>query len=153
MDKLVIGLLGAVAGLATAGSAQATTSPAANPAEGVNSVASYAELLDPIPNAVETLKADDAARPMMEGVQQADYDGGYNRGYGGYNRGYRGEYGPGHGYQHHHHHHHRYGDRYGYYHRPGPSYHHHHHHRYERHYRSRNEFIGIPGVGGFVVGR
>ncbi len=151
MDKLVIGLLGAVAGLATAGSAQAMTSPAANPAEGVTTAASYAELLDPIPNAVETLKADDAARaaqPTMEGVQQADYDG--------YNRGYRGGYGREYGYQHHHHHnHYRYGERYGSYHRPGPSYHHHHHHhhRYDNRYRGRNEFIGIPGVGGFVVGR
>ena len=147
MDKLVIGLLGAFAGLATAGSAQAATAPTPNPAEGLNNAVSYAELLEPVPNAVDLLKADDAARAMQQskdGVQQVDYYGGYE---GGYHRGYDRGYAP--RYEHHHHHH--YGERYGYY-RRGPSQHHHHHHHYDR-YRGRNDFIGIPGVGGFVVGR
>ena len=143
MDKLVVGLLGAFAGLATAGSTQAATAPAASPAGGLTNVASYADLLEPVPNAVELLKADDAARAMQhpaDDVQQIDYRGGY---YGGYDRGYGPRY-------EHHHHHHNYGERYGYY-RRGPYNHHHHHHH--QNYRGRNDFIGIPGVGGFVVGR
>jgi hypothetical protein len=97
MDKTIIGLLSGASALALIGGAQAApapTGPAVQPAS------SFAELLDPIPNAVELLNAEnqhaasDAAtveRPM----ELAQY------------------------YHHHHHHHH-------YHHR----HHHHHHHHY-----------------------
>jgi len=124
MDKKIAGLLGAVAGLATMGAAQAATQPAANPSEALQA-SSYADLLAPIPNAAAVLRADDAARAeapasgAMEGIQvvQAYYP------YQPY-------------YRHHHHHHHRYTRRY--------SHHHHHHH---------GVLVGVPGAGAVVIGR
>lgn len=59
MDKRIAGLLGAVAGLATVGAAQAAIDPAA-----VMSLqpAAYADLLTPIVHPIALLQADDAAR-------------------------------------------------------------------------------------------
>jgi len=59
MDKKVAALLGAVAGIATIGAAQASPEPASPP---TSPVKSYAELLAPIANPVDQLRADDAAR-------------------------------------------------------------------------------------------
>jgi hypothetical protein len=59
MDRKISGLLGAVAGFAMVGAAQASpepTSPPTTPAR------SYAELLGPIANPIEQLQADNAAR-------------------------------------------------------------------------------------------
>lgn len=93
MDKKIAGLLGAVAGIATIVSAQAAT-PSAAPA-----ALSYADLLAPIPDAVEQLKAADAARAQPQNEQVAQYyNGYYGYGYTGYNSGY--------GFRRHHHHHH-----------------------------------------------
>jgi hypothetical protein len=80
MDKKIAGLLGAAAALATVGGANATEVPG-NPAVAVTS---YRELLNPVVNAREALKADDAqlARESAEGVEVAQIG-------------------------HHHHHHHR----------------------------------------------
>ncbi len=133
MDKKIAGLLGAVAGLAAMGSAQAAIDPAPGPSEAPQP-SSYADLLAPIPDAVALLKADDAARAQQpapetaEGVQlaQSYYYPPYSYPY--YN------------YHHHHHHHHSYYRRY--------SHHHHHHH----HHHHNNAFFGIPGVGGVVIG-
>jgi hypothetical protein len=113
MDKRFAGLLGGVAALALAGSAQAAIAPATQPQAG-----SYADLLAPIPNATQQLKAEIAAQAQAPaaGTELAQYYGYY-------------------GYYHHHHHHHHF---HRYWH-----HHHHHHHR---------AFIGIPGVGGVVVG-
>ena len=110
MDKKIAALLGAVAGVATMGSAQAATGPAANGSEALQA-SSYADLLAPVPNAVEALKADDAARAQETAaeVQLAQY---YPYPYPYYR--YR------------HHHHHAYSRRYRYHH------HHHHHHGYWR---------------------
>ena len=84
----------------------------------------YADLLAPVPNAVEMLKIDDAVRQRSSvpegGVQLADY----------------GYYDP--PAYHHHHHHHHYRDNRAYYRRD----HHHHHH---------SSYVGIPGVGGVIV--
>jgi hypothetical protein len=129
MDKKIAGLLGAVAGLATVSSAQAAISPAPNPSEALQA-SSYADLLAPIPNAVTLLKADDAARaqqPAAKAVDDIQLAQGYY-----------------HHHHHHHHHHHsyRYGPPYPYY-RHGYHHHHHHHH---------GAFIGVPGIGGVVVG-
>ena len=58
MDKKTLGLLGAVAGLAAAGSAHAANAPVPNPAEALQA-SSYADLLAPVQNAAALLKADD----------------------------------------------------------------------------------------------
>src|SRR5580692_3576972 len=56
MDKKIAGLLGAAAALATIGGANATEVQGNAP----NSAASYRDLLNPVPKALEALKADDA---------------------------------------------------------------------------------------------
>jgi hypothetical protein len=61
MDKRIAGLLGAAAALASMDAAQAATPAAPGPADTMR-VASYAELLAPIPNAVALLIANDAVR-------------------------------------------------------------------------------------------
>ena len=123
MDKKIAGLLGAVAGLATVSSAQASTGPAQNATEGPQA-SSYADLLAPIPNAVELLKADNAARAQNIELAQWNY---YYPYYSYTPYPYR--------YYHHHHHHHHH----------AYAHHHHHHHH-------NSAFIGIPGVGGAVIG-
>lgn len=72
MDKKIAGLLGAVAGLATMGAANAAVQGPASP---LPAAASYAELLSPVSNASEVLIADDAARMQQgeAGVQLAQY--------------------------------------------------------------------------------
>jgi hypothetical protein len=81
MDKKIAGLLGAAAALTTVGGAHATTVRLAEPP------ATYRDLLEPVPNAVALLKADDAARAEQPParVQLAQF------------------------YHHHHHHHHHHG--------------------------------------------
>jgi hypothetical protein len=104
MGKTSVGLLGAVASLATMGAAQAATPPAVNPAEALQA-ASYAELLRPVPNATELVKADSAVRAQermnQRNVQTIEY------------------YNGGRPVAHHHHHHHHAAARH----------HHHHHHQ------------------------
>jgi hypothetical protein len=78
MQKAMTGLLGAVAALGALGAAQAAPTP--NP-EASLKVSSFAELLEPIPDAAVRLKAMDEAQ-SSEGTVQLAY--------------------------HHHHHHHRY---------------------------------------------
>lgn len=127
MDKKTAGLIGAIAGLATIGAAQATTTPAVASSTALQA-SSYADLLEPISNASELLKADNAMRMQDPGAsssgrfQLADWGR------------YEGNY-------HHHHHHHRYANDYGYYRRN--DHHHHHHHN--------NTWVGVPGVGGVSI--
>jgi hypothetical protein len=110
METKIAGLLGAVAALSTMGTAQATPAPAPADALQVNS---YADLLEPIPNAVALLQAVDEQAPAKSAdanVQVAQY----------------------HHHHHHHHHHHGY-RRYG----PivvVPRYRHHHHHHHHHHH-------------------
>jgi hypothetical protein len=122
MDKKIVGAIGAIAGLATLDSAAQAT-PAAAPTQPTGAQ-SFAELLDPIPNAVAALRAADiAARAAHEQavedrageVQVAEHHHHHRRYF-----------------RHHHHHHHRViirapGLRIGV--RRG-HHHHHHHHRY-----------------------
>lgn len=127
MDKKMAGVVGAVAGLATIGSGQAAT--AAPQRSDALQASSYADLLAPISNAAELLKAEDAARVEEQSgdVKLVQY--------------YPHPYPPPYYYpyyHHHHHHHHHHHSYYRYYH------HHHHHHHH-------NAFIGIPGVGGVVI--
>jgi hypothetical protein len=94
LDKKLAGLLGAVAALGTIGTAQASTAPAPTDVLAANS---YAELLQPIPDASARLKALDEqqrAGTKEGGIQLA--------------------------YRHHHHHHHHYRRRHHHH-------HHHHH--------------------------
>jgi hypothetical protein len=103
MQKKITGLLGAgaVATLGAFGAAQAAPAPATNDMLTANS---FAELLEPIPNAAAVLKTADESGSSLsaEGnIQLAQY---YHH--------------------HHHHHHHHYRRRYHHHH------HHHHHHRY-----------------------
>ncbi len=124
MDKKIAALLGAAAAVATVGGAQAATQPAAGSSPNLQA-SSYADLLTPVPNAVEQLEADNAVRaqiPADTGVKLAQ------------------------DYHHHHHHHHdtviikRH-----------RRHHHHHHHHHRHHHHHHGAFIGIPGVGGVVV--
>jgi hypothetical protein len=132
MEKKIAGLLGAVATLGALNAAQAAPTPAPSDVLRANS---FAELLEPIPNAAALLKAVDESRPNPaadENVQLAQYY-----------------------YHHHHHHHHhhsfypRYGYGPGYGYEPGYGYgpgvvvvpgyrryyHHHHHHHHHSFYR------------------
>lgn len=108
MDKKIAGLLGAAAAVATVGGANATEAPGTpqNPAT------SYRELLNPVPNAVAALKADDTQRTnsSQPDVKLAQY--------------------------HHHHHHHHHGHYYAPRVRIVPPRHYHHHHHHHHHHHS-----------------
>jgi hypothetical protein len=114
MDKKIAGLLGAVAALGTLNGAQAAPTPAPSDVLQANS---YADLLEPIPNAGKVLQALDEqtpAKPAEANVQLAQY------------------------YYHHHHHHHHH--HHGYWRRGAVIvvphrrwYHHHHHHHHHHH--------------------
>src|SRR6185312_1083876 len=67
MDKKISGLLGAVAGLATMGSANAAVYD--TPAAPLPAATSYAELLGPVDNAPALLVADDDARMQQSDVR------------------------------------------------------------------------------------
>lgn len=119
MDKKIAGLLGAVAALGGLNAAQAA--PAQDPTE-ILRANSFAELLEPIPNAAELLRAvDEAQQPAEATVQEAQY----------------------YPYYHHHHHHHHHHAFYPRYYAPygGPvivvpryrRYYHHHHHHHHHH--------------------
>jgi hypothetical protein len=119
MDKKIAGLLGAMASIGALNSAQAA--PTLNPTD-ILRANSFAELLEPIPDASARLKAVEEAQAQDTdaNVQLAQY------------------------YYHHHHHHHHHGF-YPRYDEPEvvivpryrrPYYHHHHHHHsfYRRDY-------------------
>jgi hypothetical protein len=107
MDKRIAGLLGAAAAL-TAMTAAAQANSAQN--SELAPATSYRDLLDPIPNAVPVLKADDArlSQRSAEEVAQVSVQ-------------------LGHHHHHHHHHHHGVVVRLGPHH---PRHHHHHHHHH-----------------------
>jgi len=106
VDKSVLGLLGGASALAlvSGGAASAAASHACE-ASGLKPAQSFAELLDPIPNAVITLRAqEETGNAGSEPLQLAQY---YY-----------------YGYPHHHHHHHHH----------WRHHHHHHHHHHHQHY-------------------
>jgi hypothetical protein len=124
MEKKIAGLLGAVATLGAMNASQAAQ-PASPVPSDVLRANSFADLLEPIPNAGSVLQAIDESAPAQsaEGkVQLAQY------------------------YHHHHHHHHHH---HGYYRRgydydgygprvivvPRYRHHHHHHHHHHSFYR------------------
>jgi hypothetical protein len=98
MDKRLAGLLGAAAALTTMASAQAAPVSSTELAPAT----SYRDLLDPVPNAVPMLKADNARLTETPATEVAQV-----------------VIGVGH---HHHHHHHA---------RRHPHHHHHHHHHHD----------------------
>ncbi len=133
MDKKIAGLLGAVAGLATMSTAQASTGPASDPAEPLQA-SSYADLLAPISNPAAALQADNEVRAnAAERLNEVELAQAYYTPYYSPPYSYPYRY-PAYNYHHHHHHHHHH----------AYAHHHHHHHN--------NAFIGIPGIGGVVVG-
>jgi hypothetical protein len=93
LDKKMAGLLGAVAALGTLGTAQATPAPT-----DVLAANSYAELLQPVPDASARLKALDEHQSTAPGGRPIQL-----------------------AYHHHHHHHHHHRRRHHHH-------HHHHHH-------------------------
>jgi hypothetical protein len=106
MDKKILGALGAFSALATMDPAQAMTA-AAPDASRIMQARSFAELLQPIPNAIAALQAVDheQAKLAKEGdVKVAQW------------------------FRYHHHHHHHHHHRWWRYH------HHHHHHHHRRWY-------------------
>ena len=123
MDKMIAGLLGAMAGAAGIVPAHAAT--AAPLAPDTTNVMSYADLLAPVPNAQAALRADDTAKAAaraneMAGVQMVQYyyyygqpaPYGYPTPYG------EGQYIPYpnqeyYSHHHHHHHHHHHNQDYG----------------------------------------
>jgi hypothetical protein len=106
MDKRLAGLLGATAALTAVCGAQAATTAQSN---GAAPAANYRELLDPVPNALAALMADEAqAKRPARGETQLAY---HHHHHGWWRRRYH----------HHHHHHHHWWRRY---------HHHHHHHDY-----------------------
>lgn len=125
MDKKIAGLLGAVATLGTFGSVGAAPAPAPTDVLQANS---YADLLEPIPNAGALLQAIDEAAPPKAGdnVQLAQF------------------------YYHHHHHHHHHHSFYRrrYYEYDAPvvvvpryrRYYHHHHHHHHHHSFYRRDY-------------
>jgi hypothetical protein len=119
MDKTLAALLGAVGALASAGSAPAAAHATEQPANQTDilQVASYAELLRPIPNAVERLRlleqTEDTPPQAADGAPLA----------------YTVQY-----YRHHHHHHHH--------HRYARHHHHHHHHHHNDLARVLNHVLG-----------
>jgi hypothetical protein len=100
MEKRVAGLLGAVAAIGALTTAQAAPAPASEP--DVLQANSYADLLQPIPNAVATLKVIDERAPAASAEARVQFAQAHH---------------------HHHHHHHHHGRRHRHHH-----HHHHHHH-------------------------
>jgi hypothetical protein len=123
MKKKAAGLVGAVSALAPVA---AGATPAVKTLSELMAPSSYAELLQPIPNASQLLRDAASTQPAQRpDTQLAQYYGDsyyyppYNYYYGRRGR-----------YHHHHHHHNNYGWGSGW----GPYYHHHHHHHHHDYY-------------------
>ncbi|HZV04629.1 MAG TPA: hypothetical protein VE999_06035 [Gemmataceae bacterium] len=105
MDKKIVGLMGAVTATALTAPQGAQAMPAQP--ENIMQISSYAQLLDPIPNAAQVLQAvDSSASQNPARIQKTQYY-----------------------YHHHHHHHHHHWWRHFFYH-----HHHHHHHHFFYHH-------------------
>jgi hypothetical protein len=111
MDKKIAGLLGAAAAFVTVGGVQA----AALDSNAGNAAPTYRDLLNPVPNAVEALKSDDASRASAPGTEKLEVA--------------QVIIGVGHHHHHHHHHHARAHVRI-----LPPVHRHHHHHHHNTYY-------------------
>jgi hypothetical protein len=112
LDKTIMGLLGGASALALLGGSPASAASSVDDVNLLQPARSFAELLEPIPDAEKVLRAENARsndpavseeRPMV--VAQ---------------------------YYHHHHHHHHYHHHY--------HHHHHHHHYYHHHYHHHHNY-------------
>ncbi len=101
-----MGLLGGASALALLGGSQASAAPAVDEVNVLRPALSFAELLDPIPNAEKVLRAEDERTATVASEEKPMVMAQY--------------------YHHHHHHHH-------YYHHHH-HHHYHHHHYYYHHY-------------------
>jgi hypothetical protein len=112
MDKKIAGLLGAAAALATVGSVNAASANGA-PGNAPAAATSYRDLLNPVANPLEALKADDArlASTPADATKLAQVSIGV-------------------GVPHHHHHHHHHHVVPQVHVRVAPPHHHHHHHHH-----------------------
>lgn len=120
MNKIV-GIVGAVSGLAALDSAQTAGLETPN-ATGLTAAKSYAELLEPIPNALAVLRAVDAAEAARS-VQEAETDAAVMQ------------------VQYHHHHHHNRWRHHHHHNRWWRRHHHHHHNRWRRHHH-HSQYLG-----------
>jgi hypothetical protein len=106
LDKTLIGLISGASALALLGGAQASSAPPVDEVNMLQPARSFAELLDPIPNAEKVLRAEDektaADTTEEKPIVVAEY------------------------YHHHHHYHHHY-----HHHHHHHYYHHHYHHHYD----------------------
>jgi hypothetical protein len=117
MDKKIAGLLGAVATLGAFNTAQAATPPSPAPSD-VLRANSFADLLEPIPDAAKLLQAIDESAPARpENVTLAQLIV------------------VGRDHHHHHHHHHAYRPRIVVVPPRFRHHHHHHHHHHHSYYR------------------
>jgi hypothetical protein len=118
MERKTAGLLGALAGLTAMGGGTALAATDTTLPPEPLQITSYSDLLRPIPNAVELLKAHNAAfqeqarsaPPVAEGAPLTQVHDNY--------------------YHHHHHH-----------------YYHHHHHHHHHHHDGGVIVVPLPGVG------
>jgi hypothetical protein len=113
LDKTIIGLLSGASALALLGGVQASPASPLDEANMLQPARSFAELLDPIPNAENVLRAEneraaDAAILEEKPMVLAEY--------------------------YHHHHHHRHYHHH-YYHHHHHHYHHHYHHHHHHHHQ------------------
>lgn len=127
MEKKIAGLLGAVATLGAFNAAQAAPTPSPAPSDMLRAN-SFADLLQPIPNAAALLRAVDESGPSSsadENIQLAQF------------------------YHHHHHHHHHHAWRRYYDYDDAPRviivpryrrYYHHHHHHHHHHSFYRRDY-------------
>src|SRR6478672_9471382 len=104
MDKKIVGLVGAISGLMSLSTAQATAVPPTETA--LPSAQSFGELLDPIPNAAALLRIADAAGRHTNPNVKLVHDNHHHHHQHHHHH---------HNYHHHHHHHHHH------------NYHHHDH--------------------------
>jgi hypothetical protein len=121
MDKRIVGVVGAISGLAAADNAQAAVvSPSAML---LPPATSFAELLDSIPNAVALLQSIEAREAALGTSMSDEADSQVTLvGYHHHHRRYHHHHHHHHRVYHHHHHHHRW------------RHHHHHHHHHHRSY-------------------
>jgi hypothetical protein len=113
LDKTIIGLLSGASALALLGGVQASPASPLDEANMLQPARSFAELLDPIPNAENVLRAEneraaDAAILEEKPMVVAEY--------------------------YHHHHHHHYHHHYYHHHHHHHYHHHHYHHHHHHHY-------------------
>lgn len=127
MSRKITGIVGTVAAVVMCDASAAVVQAQPNPGDALR-VQSYADLLTPIPNALDVLKAVDRSdETQAPRVQLADYYHHHHH----HHRYWRWRNDEPYYYHHHHHHHHNYWRWYSHHH------HHHHHHRYYRDWDER----------------